>query len=150
MERQMRARARLFGRGIVIILILLLFALTVEVAAVVRHGGSPLAMIYRLPMLFYLAAIWMVRDAALTIARGGMFDAVVPRLLSRVGVALALGATINVFVGPWIRLIARGRGPYAYYDVAAITLGVVGLALILLARLLAEAVAMRAELDEIL
>ena len=44
----------------------------------------------------------------------------------------------------------EARGSYAYFDISAIVLGVVGAALILLARVVDEARLVQAELDEIL
>jgi hypothetical protein len=48
------------------------------------------------------------------------------------------------------RLLIEMRGSYAWFDVSAIVLGVVGAALVLLARVVDEARLVRAELDEIL
>ena len=59
-------------------------------------------------------------------------------------------ANNDVYVGgPLLARLLNGRGPIAYYDVAAITVGVVGLALVVVAHLLGQAADMRAELDEI-
>lgn len=115
--------------------------------------GQPVAqwlLIHEIPTVFYLTAIWMVRRALAALAKGALFDAVVSKLLARVGWALAGGGLSTVFVTPNLMRFFANRGSFATFDVGAITLGVVGFALILVARLLERASEMRAELDEIL
>jgi len=144
----LRKRARLLRDLVTIPLVVLALVLAIEVLGGATGHYSLHALVARLPVLFYLAAIWMVRAACAAIARGVLFDRVMPKLIERVGIALAAGALTHVFIVPWIWMAAFGRGAYAWYDPAAITLGVVGFALILVARLLAQAGEMRAELDE--
>ena len=98
------------------------------------------------PMYIYVGAIWMIRQALSTIARGGMFDEVVPRLLFRVGGALFFGALFNVFGVPAASHFFKLRLPM-FFDGAAVTLGVVGATLVLLSQLLKQAASMREELD---
>ncbi len=144
----LRKRARLLRDLVTLVFVVLALVLSIELLGGVTGHYSLHALTGRLPVFFYLAAIWMVRAAFASIARGVLFDSVVPRLIARVGIALAAGALANVFVVPWIWRFAFERGAWAWYDPAAITLGVVGFALILVARLLAQAAEMRAELDE--
>lgn len=152
----LQRRSHMAKRLTTLVFILLALAVAVDLMAVLRSGepgtNAGFLAIYRLPMLFYLFAIWMVRRAFGELARGVLFDQVVPTLLTRVGLALAAGATATVFVTPLLlRSIEGSRwSAYAQFDPAAITLGVVGLMLVILARLLGMAAAMRAELDEIL
>jgi hypothetical protein len=128
----------------------LLFAIGVEAVAELRGGpaAQPLVhLAWRLPMLFYLFALWTVRRAFTELAGGAMFAAVVPRLLARVGWALAAGGAAQVVATPWLLRALAGRGAFLFFDPAAITLGVVGLLLVVLAGLLARGAAMQAELD---
>ena len=61
------------------------------------------------------------------------------------------GALLQVFaVTNLTRWVIDSRGAYAYFDISAIVLGVVGAALILLAQLVDKARALQAELDAIL
>jgi hypothetical protein len=145
----LRARSRLLRNLVTLVFALLMLVLGIEVLALVsgRHP-SPWILVYRLPMLFYLWAIWDARRAIASIGKGELFGTVVPRLLTRVGLALFLGGLVNVFGAPLLLWLVSGRGAVAYYDVAAITLGVVGLTLVLVAQLLSQAAAMRQELDE--
>lgn len=138
------------------ILAVLLLALGVE-AAIIAGADDPGAGLrftlpYRLPMLFYLAAIWTMRRAFAQLARGILFDRILPTLLSRVGMALAAGATASVFVTPWLLRLLDGprRGAFAAFDPPAITIGLVGLLLVILSRLIVRAVAMQRDLDGIL
>jgi len=117
------------------------------------RGGTAklLQMITMLPMLCYLAAIWMIHRAFAALARGDAVEQTVAKLLVRVGACMFLGGILRVFAEPWLTRFVLGRPwPWANFDVAAITLGVAGLLLILLARPLRHAARMRAELDGIL
>jgi len=147
---QLRARSRQLSHAVTMVLVILLLALSIELFAI-GSGRYPHAwlLFHRLPMFFYLWAIWAVQRAIASISRGDVFGLVVPRLLTQVGLALFFGGIVNVFVAPILIKLVTGRGGLAAYDVAAITLGVVGLALVVVAQLLRQAAAMRAELDEI-
>ena len=59
-------------------------------------------------------------------------------------------ALLSVFaITNLTRLIQGGQGGVAYFDLSGIVLGVVGAALVLLARVVDSARALQAELDEI-
>ncbi len=152
----LRRRSRLLRTLTTIVFSVLVLALMLELAGVARSPhpvpAAGYMLIYRAPMLFYLLAIWTVRLAFGSIARGALFDMVVPVLLTRLGLCLLLGATTNVLISPSLLRLFYGpsHGALANFDPAAITLGVIGLMLVLVARLLAQAAAMRTELDEIL
>jgi hypothetical protein len=103
-----------------------------------------------LPTLFYLAAIWTIQRAYAAIARGDAVETALATLLEGLGVCLFLGGIARVFGQLWIpRLILGDRTSYAWFDVAAFTLGSLGLLLFIMARPLREAAQARAELDEI-
>jgi hypothetical protein len=101
-------------------------------------------------MPFFLAAIWSIRRAVLMVGAGAALRSLLSAMLARVGMALLLGGLAMVVAVPTIIWFTTGNGAVLRYDVAAITVGVVGLGLMILARVIAEAEELQAELDEIL
>ena len=84
------------------------------------------------------------------IGAGALFAASVSRALRHIGAGVLVGALLSVFaVTNLTRMIEGGRGSLMYFDLSGIVLGVVGVALVLLARLFDHARALQAELDEI-
>lgn len=150
MIETLRARARILMWLVTVpFACLLLLALMLLMSLVWSQGRvAGTVLILYLPMYIYIWAIWMVRQALRSIARGAMFDQVVPRLLFRVGAALFVGALLNVFGVPAFTALFYGRVSFIAFDGAAITLGVVGATLVVLSQLLAQASTMREELDE--
>lgn len=110
----------------------------------------PLLLVRMLPGLGYLWALWAVQRALGDLAAGRLFHATVARALRHIGIGVLAGALFSVFaVTNLSRWIVGGHGGYAYFDLSGIVLGVVGAALVLLARVIDHARAMQAELDEI-
>lgn len=110
-----------------------------------------LSLVRILPGIGYLWALWAVQRALADLAAGRLFHATVARAMRHIGFGVLVGALLNVFaVTNLSRWIAGGHGSYAYFDLSSIVLGVVGAALVLLARLVDQARALQAELDEIL
>ena len=104
-----------------------------------------------LPSFAYLWALWSVQRALGDLADGRIFHAALARALRHIGAAVLVGSLLRVFgVTNLTRLLIDVRGSYAWFDVSAIVLGVVGAALVLLARVVDEARLVQAELDEIL
>ncbi len=102
------------------------------------------------PEVFYLLSLWGIRDALAAFARGELYTATIARMLERVGVMLAIGACISVFLMPTLdRLLGFGPGYVIAFDVSGLVLGAVGLSLRILAQVLRRASALQAELDEI-
>ena len=150
-DQQLRRSSQILAVLITIVLVVLLFGIAIEIIAV-ASGRVPSVgqFVWRLPLLFYLWAVWSVRRAVVAIGRGEGHDEAIAQLIGRVGLALFLGGLATVFIAPWLAAWINGRGSFAFYDVSAITVGVVGAALVLVARLLGQAAAMRRELDEII
>ena len=102
------------------------------------------------PAIGYLWALWAVQRALGELAAGLLFHPTVARAMRHMGIGVLAGALFNVFaVTNLSRWIVGGHGGYAYFDLSGIVLGVVGAALVLMARLVDQARAMQAELDEI-
>ncbi|GAA0730247.1 DUF2975 domain-containing protein [Sphingomonas japonica] len=104
-----------------------------------------------LPALFYLVAIWTVHRALGALAKGDAVEKTLSELLARVGTCLFLGGLVRVFVEPFLmRWVSAGPWPVGNFDIGAVTLGTVGLLLVLVAGPLRDAAAMRTELGQIL
>jgi len=108
-------------------------------------------LIQALPAFAYLWALWSVQRALGDLAAGRIFHPTLARALRHIGGAVLAGSLFKVFaVTNLTRLILEVRGSYIYFDVSAIVLGVVGAALVMLARVVDEARLVQSELDEIL
>ena len=121
-------------------------------AAAMRDGWSTralLSVVRILPAIGYLWALWAVQRALADLAAGRLFHATVARAMRHIGVGVLVGALLNVFAVTNLARISGGHGSYLYFDLSSIVLGVVGAALVLLARLVDQARALQAELDEI-
>jgi hypothetical protein len=104
-----------------------------------------------LPAIGYLWALWSVQRALGDLGAGRIFHPTVARAIRHIGIGVLAGSLLKVFaVTNLTRLLIEMRGNYAWFDLSAVVLGVVGAALILLARVVDEARLVQAELDEIL
>ena len=106
------------------------------------------------PALFYFWALLAVRRALGDITAGRLFQPAIARSLRDVGIGLAGGAIMSAFVQPNLMRVLNeswGRFPFAawaHIDVAYFAVGTVGLALILLSRVMKRAADIQAELDQ--
>ena len=67
------------------------------------------------------------------------------------GIALGVGGVLSVFVVTnAVRLLNAGQGGYLHFDVPGMALGMIGGALFLLSRVMSQAAAAQAELDEMI
>ncbi|MFT4954490.1 MAG: hypothetical protein ACI8U3_000861 [Brevundimonas sp.] len=104
--------------------------------------------IWASPTAFYLFAVWAIGAAMGQLAKGRLIQPTLSDALRRVGLALGLGGLLSVFgVTNLMRLIGGGQGGWAYFDVAGMTLGMIGGALFLLGRVIDHAGRVQAELD---
>lgn len=124
-------------------------------ARVYEPGGGTAAaiasqLLFALPALAYLAAIWEVRRAAATVADGAPFATAVASALRRVGRWLIAGSGLAIFAMPaahgWLGV------PYPRLielDTATVVLAALGLAAGFVARLVERAASVQRELDAI-
>jgi hypothetical protein len=104
-----------------------------------------------LPAIAYLWALWSVQRALGDLGAGRIFHPTVARALRHIGIAVLAGSLLKVFaVTNLTNLLLGTRGNLLWFELSAIVLGVVGAALVLLARVVDEARLVQAELDEIL
>jgi hypothetical protein len=93
------------------------------------------------PAIFYLWAVWAARSMFAAFSRGGfIFQDVVTKTLTRIGWALCLGAAATMLATP-LRLLMGAHlvAGFAVLNIPALTLGVVGFALIAMARMMHHA-----------
>jgi Protein of unknown function (DUF2975) len=107
------------------------------------------------PAVLYYWALWAVRRALGQIAAGRLFRPAVAASLRDVGLGLAGGAVASSLLQPnAMRLFndAYGRdlpfAAYGHFDPAYLAVGCIGLALVLLSRVMQRAAEMQAELDQ--
>ena len=142
-------RPKLAAAAILLVLVILSLIFLVPLLAVIGGRSEHLPMLVdMLPLPLYIWAIWAARRAILLIGSGAALKSVLSRMLTRIGIALFAGGLVRVFGVPLAYHLLNGSRTIGFYDPAAITVGVVGLTLVIVARLVAEAEAMRAELDE--
>jgi hypothetical protein len=99
-----------------------------------------------MPVPFYLYALWAIRGAFRGFAAGGTFGPAIAAGCTRAGFALAIGGTLSAVGVPNVMRVLHGQGSVLVFDVAYLAVGVVGLAMILLGRLLSRAAAIEDEL----
>jgi hypothetical protein len=122
-----------------------------------RNGEASVAnrwladVIWALPTAFYLFGVWSIGSAMGQVSRGRLIQPTLVHALRRVGLSLGFGGVLSVFgVTNLTRLIEEGRGGWAYFDVAGMTLGMIGGALFLLGGVMEQAGRVQAELDEMI
>lgn len=137
-----------------------LLALTNLVGPVMHYPGPDsgaresrylVGLIWAIPPICYLTGVWAIGTAMGQLAKGRLIQATLVVALRRVGLALGIGGVFSVFVmSNLIRLVEGGRGGYLHFDVAGMTLGMIGGALFLLGRVMEQAGRVQAELDEMI
>ena len=109
------------------------------------------SLVKALPTVFYLFAVWSIGSAMGQLSKGRLIQPTLVHALRRVGLALGFGGLLSVFgVTNIMRLIEGGRGGWAWFDVAGMTLGMIGGALFLLGGVMEQAGRVQAELDEMI
>jgi len=104
-----------------------------------------------IPAACFLFGVWSIGQALGEVAKGRLLQAALPSALRRVGLALGVGGVANVFVViNLMRLVGADKRSYLNFDVASMTLGMIGGALFLLGRVMDQALAAQAELDEMI
>lgn len=151
--KSMKSQAVRVRRAATTVFVLLSVALLIDAVVLSSYPSDDDAalrqLVYRSPVAAYLFAVWAVRIASDRLASGRPLDAVLPRLLRRLGAALMAGATLAVVVAPLALRSMTGAGSYVVFDPAAFATLAVGALLLLLADLMRSAARWRTELDEI-
>lgn len=102
------------------------------------------------PEALFLLGLWWVRDALAAFSRGELFTLPMTRMLDRVGIVLALGSAVRIFLVPGAcRLLGFDAGYWIAFDAAGLVLAALGLAFKAIAGVLRHASTIQSELDEI-
>lgn len=141
-------RPKTAAAAVTLVFVLLLAALAIGVIAISKSDDNmPILLSAFASLPFYLWAIWTARRAILLIGSGQALQSVLSSMLRRIGLALLAGGLADVFGRALGIRLAMGFGSYARFDPAAITIGVIGVTLMIVARLVRDAEELRAELD---
>ena len=138
----------------VIAAILAIMALTLLIVSHWRMSHPDAVMRLALawsPSIFYLAALWTLRGLFAGLARAGLScQPSLTKALSRIGLALMAGSALTVATAPAILALSHPApsGWFATFNVPALTLFMLGMALAIIARMLRRAIALEAEADE--
>lgn len=105
--------------------------------------------VFATPAILYLVALWQLRRAAASAARGAPFAPLAAAAVLRVGWLLIGGAlTAILLMPPAHRLLGEHYPRLIDYDLANIILAALGLGLIFIARLIRRAATVQGELDQ--
>lgn len=106
---------------------------------------------WSLPTACYLFGVWSIGQALGEVSKGRPLQAALPGAMRKVGLSLAIGGVISVFaIANLMRLVGQLKGGYLLIDFPNIMLGMIGGALFLLGRIMDQALAAQAELDEMI
>ena len=168
-QTRLRARSRWLRwavtglLGLLLLVALLSLWAEVNLASDVAKPGALLHEIvgwsvFWAPAAFYVWALWAIRRALGDVASGRLLQPALARSLRDVGLGLTAGALTSTFVQPNLMRMMANAGwsdgapfaSFAHFDVAYFAVGAIGLALVLLSRVLHHAAEVQAELDEII
>jgi Protein of unknown function (DUF2975) len=137
--------------------ILVLFGVLYPISWALTFKSHPFApnalsvIAWSLPAVCYLFGVWSIGQALGEVSKGRLLQAALPGAMRKVGISLGIGGVISVFVVTnLMRLAGQTKGGYLHFDVAGMTLGMIGGAVFLLGRVMDKAVAAQAELDEMI
>lgn len=119
-------------------------------AAAAEVGRAALKqLLYAAPAILFLAALWQLRQAVASVARGALFGGILVETLKRVGALLIAGALATMLLMPALhRLLGDAYPRLIEFDVATLIVAAIGAGIIFLARLFESAGAVQRELDE--
>ncbi len=152
-QLQFRKRNRQFYWLATLALIAAMMVVALTIIVVVLKGATmrtvtlqQLALAWA-PAVFYVWALWAVRGLFAALSKKGFaFHDVIARALTHIGWSLTLGTLVSILAMPFV--ISLGPpivGRFAILNAPALTLGVVGLALIAIASMIRRAAQVEAK-----
>lgn len=149
-QAAIRRNSHMFGNVTLALIVILCFGIAVCFASTL---GAPagdvreltfLHALYWFPSLFYLWVLLTIRRTFRDIAGGALFGASIERGLRHLGWCLVAGGVLSTIVGPWVRSplpsgYVDGRTQIFGIDDADLVLALIGVAVVLVSRLLSIA-----------
>lgn len=135
---------------VALVLIMMMFPLSILLSPRMTTALAIRLSVPWLPGLFYVAILWRLRGLFADLAAGGaQFSRRLIDALASVGWLLAAGAVMSLLVNPLLNLLLPPHriGGLMIFDLPALALVMVGVTLVLLARMLTRAIAMQDELE---
>lgn len=164
---RLHARSRWLRAAVTVLVMLLVMVAALTFVLGLRSGSVSVVrgswfeittswLVFWAPAAFYLWALWAIRRALGAVASGRYFHPALARSLRDVGIGLGAGGATSAIIQPNVMRLMSDAGwgrqafaSYGHFDVAYAAVGAVGLALVLLSRVLHRAAEIQAELDEI-
>lgn len=112
-------------------------------------AGLAVQLVFALPAIIQLAALWQLRSAAAAVAAGLPFGSAVVGGLTRTGACLIVASIASFAMPPAHYLLDAAYPRSIDLDVAVAIMAAIGGGLIFLARLVRRAAAVETELDAI-
>jgi hypothetical protein len=150
-KQALRRQSRIFGNATAVLILILGFGITIcFLTALMAPAGDVheltlVHMLYWFPSLFYLWVLVAIRRTFVDIAAGAMFGASLERGLRHLGRCMVAGGIAGTILAPWVRSgplpggMVDGRTQIFGIDDADLVIALIGLAVLLLARLLSVA-----------
>jgi len=150
-ELQLRRQSRMFANATTVLMLILCFGIAVCFSTALMapagdvHQITLLHALYWFPSLFYLWVLVAIRRTFVDIAAGAMFGPSIERGLRHLGWCMVAGGTAGTLLAPWVRSaplpagVVDGRTQIFGIDDADLVIALIGLAVLLLARLISLA-----------
>lgn len=120
----------------------------------VREAGEPvlLRLIDVLPALIYLGGVWAAAHIFGRVAKGELFSRANSEGLAEVGSSLLWGAAASAVIVPWIKSWIAGEYGFSgiHLEIETWVIAVIGGAILILGKMMAQAGRLQSQLDEII
>jgi hypothetical protein len=150
-EQALRRQSRMFANATMGLIFILCFGIAVCFSTALMapagdaHELTLFHALYWFPSFFYLWVLIAIRRTFADIAAGAMFGASIERGLRHLGWCMVGGGVVGTILAPWVRSapipkgIVDGQTQIFGFDDADLVIALIGIAVLLLARLLSVA-----------
>lgn len=150
-ERRLRTQSRMFANSTSALIVILCFGIVICFSTALMapagdvHELTLLHALYWFPSLFYLWVLVAIRRTFVDIAAGATFGSSIERALRHLGWCMVAGGIAGTLLAPWVRSaplppgMVDGRTQVFGIDDADLVIALIGVAVLLVARLLSAA-----------